>query len=298
MSNWTVAPEVHPTAIVSPEATLAEGVRVGPGCVIDGPVTLGTGVRLISGVQVLGPATIGPETIVYPFACLGFPAQDYKVKPGDPTLGIQIGAGCIIREHVTVHAATRQDHPTTLGDGVFMMVGSHVGHDTRIGNRVIMVNNTALAGHVEIGDRANLSGHAVVHQFCRVGRMAMVSGNSTITSDVPPFCIVTERNLLQGVNVVGLRRAGFDRTDITLVRAAYRDAIRRFRSRNDVVDALRSIGRGHPLIDELIAFYNSSKRGVAPTVSLPPRQFRAWLRKAQQMPAEEFDEEAPDASEV
>lgn len=276
--------EIHPSAVVSEDARLAPGVQIGPGCVLDGPVVLEQGVRLIAGVFITGPAVIGARTIVYPGACLGFGAQDYKVKPGDPTPGVRIGADCLIREHVTVHAATKPDRPTTIGDHVFMMVGSHAGHDCQVGARTILVNRVELAGHVEVGEKANLSAHVLVHQFCRIGRMAMVSGNASFVQDLPPFCLGAERSLLHGINVVGLRRAGVAREDITLLRAAYRDAIRVLRSRSDIIDALRRIGEGNPLIDEVTEFYRTSKRGVGASAALPPRYLRSWLKRLDQSP--------------
>lgn len=283
--------QVHPSAIVSEESSLAPSAIVGPGCILHGRVTLGENVRLIGGVHLSGPITIGAGTTVYPFACLGFPAQDYKIKPGDPTAGVVIGAGCIIREHVTVHAATKQDVPTTIGDGVFMMVGSHAAHDVRVANHVVMVNAVALGGHAQIGERVNMGGHSVVHQFCRVGRAAMIGGNATVTTDVPPFCVLIERNMLQGLNVVGLRRSGVPRDQITMLRAAYREVIRVKRTKEDIVDGLLRIGGDNPLIAELIEFYKTSRRTIAPSAALPPRQFRAWMRRARELGNELEDDE-------
>ncbi len=289
--------QVHPTAIVSEESELAPGVVVGPGCVLHGKVNLGAGVRLIGGVHLFGPITIGAGTIVYPFACLGFPAQDYKFKLGDPTAGVVIGSNCMIREHVTVHAATKIDKPTIVGDGVFMMVGSHAGHDVRVGNHVVLVNGVALGGHAELGDRCNVGGGVGVHQFCRIGRLAMVGGMATVTSDVPPFCVLIERNMLQGLNVVGLRRSGVPRDQITMLRAAYREVIRVKRTKEDIVDGLHRIGLDNPLIEELVTFYKTSKRTIAPSAALPPRQFRAWMKRGKDLTdqLEDADEDVIDA---
>ncbi len=277
------AAQVHPSAIVSEDSVLAPTAVVGPGCVLHGKVTLADNVRLIGGVHLSGPIGIGAGTTVYPFACLGFPAQDYKIKPGDPTGGVVIGSSCIIREHVTVHAATKQDVPTIIGDGVFMMVGSHAAHDVKVGNHVVMVNAVALGGHAQIGERVNMGGHSVVHQFCRVGRAAMIGGNATVTTDVPPFCVLIERNLLQGLNVVGLRRSGVPRDQITMLRAAYREVIRVKRTKEDIVEGLLRIGGDNPLIAEIIEFYKTSRRTIAPSAALPPRHFRAWMKRAKDL---------------
>ncbi|MBK7405591.1 MAG: acyl-ACP--UDP-N-acetylglucosamine O-acyltransferase [Phycisphaerales bacterium] len=200
--------KIHPTAIVPPEAVLADDVEIGPFCVLTGRVTLGPGVRLLASVHVQGPATIGEGTIVYPGACLGFEPQDYKFKPGALTAGVCVGANCLIREHVTIHAASNDHTPTTLGDGCFLMAYSHMGHDCRVGNRVILVNYCGLSGHVEVQDNATLSGHVGVHQFVRIGRLAFLSGGASVGMDVPPFCMANERNRLGGLNLVGMRRTG------------------------------------------------------------------------------------------
>ncbi|MCA9287492.1 MAG: acyl-ACP--UDP-N-acetylglucosamine O-acyltransferase [Phycisphaerales bacterium] len=287
--------EIHPSAIVSDRADLAQGVVIGPGCVIDGPVRLGEGVRVLGAAYLVGPLSIGPGTTIYPFACLGTPAQDYKVKPGDPTPGVVIGAGCIIREHVTVHAATRPDAPTTIGDRVFMMVGSHAGHDARVGNDVVLVNGAQLAGHTTVGERANVSAHVLVHQFGRIGRLAMASGNATLAADLPPFCIGADRNLMHGLNVVGMRRSGLARDDITLLRAAYREVLHEKRSRADVIEGLERFAPGHPLIAEWIEFYRTTRRSVCLSASLPPRHLRGWLRRLDELPEGPDEGEGDDA---
>ncbi len=283
MARFRDGVHVHPSAVVSEEASLAAGVWIGPSCVVEGRVCLGENVRLVGSVHLNGPLTIGSGTIVYPFACLGFSAQDYKFKPGDPTPGVAIGSGCIIREHVTVHAPTRQDRQTRIGDNVFMMVGVHAAHDVQVGNNVVVVNAAVFGGHVEVGERANIGGHAGIHQFVRIGRLAMVGGNCTMTTDVPPFCIVAERNTMFGLNAVGLRRSGVPRSEITLLRAVYREVMRVKRSRPEIIEGLRRMGGGNALVEELAAFYLSSKRGVALSSALPPRQFRSWLRRAHEL---------------
>ena len=294
MSRFGQDVKVHPSALVSSEATLAPGVSIGPGCVIDGPVSLAANVRLIAGVYLNGPLSIGAGTIVYPGACLGFGAQDYKIKPGDPTAGVVVGAGCILREHVTIHSATSPDRPTIVGDNVFMMVGSHAAHDTVVGNNTVIVNGSALGGHVVVGERVNIGGQAAIHQFVRVGRLSMIAGNATVTADLPPFCMLADRNSIHGLNVVGLRRSGVPRDQITLMRAVYREVIRTKRSRDEVVEGLVRFGSGNALVAELIEFYKTSKRGVAMSSSLPPRHFRAWLRKVRNEPVEALDADRED----
>ena len=258
-------PNVHPTALVGPECELAENVEIGPYCILSGRVRLGPGVQLISHVRLQGPLTIGEGTQIFPFACLGFPAQDVKFKIGDPTAGVVVGGRCIIRESVTIHAATKEAAPTAIGDRVFMMVNSHVGHDARVGDGVTIVNNSALAGHSQVGDSAILSGNVVLHQFNRIGRLAFVSGGSALSTDVPPFCIASGRNVLVGINEVGLRRSGMSRELIPLIREAYRKALRERNDRAGMLQILEEMGRDCPPILEMATFVREAKR-VTPSL--------------------------------
>lgn len=256
-------PLVHATAIVSEEVELHESVEIGPFCVLTGRVRLARGVRLIGRVHLNGPLTIGEGTVVYPGACLGFEAQDYKFKPGSPTAGVAIGSECIIREHVTVHAATKEE-PTRIGNRVFLMVGSHAGHDAIVEDGAILTNGAGLAGHTFVGRGAILSGYASVHQFARIGRLAMVSALTGCSSDVPPFCIADGRNRIVGINAVGMRRAGIDRTEITAVRRAYREAFRKTIPRQEMIGILDALGREAPCVAEMAEFVRTTRRGIAP----------------------------------
>ncbi|MBZ0173304.1 MAG: acyl-ACP--UDP-N-acetylglucosamine O-acyltransferase, partial [Phycisphaerales bacterium] len=220
------AANIHPTSIVSDEARLAPGVTVGPRCTIEGPVVLGEGVTLISDVQIHGDTRIGAGSTVYPYACIGFGPQHVKIKPGDPIGGVRIGAGAVVREHATVHASMYPDKLTVIGDRFYLMVTGHVGHDCILGDDVIVCNAALLGGHCEIADRVYISGNVVVHQFCRVGRGAMLAGGAGCNADVPPYCTLVENNMLGGLNLVGMRRAGVPREDITIARKAYREAFR------------------------------------------------------------------------
>lgn len=261
---------VHPTAVITGDVRLGPGATIGPWCVVRGPVTLGEGVELAANVQVQGPVTIGPRTRVYPFACIGFEPQDYKFKPGSPTAGVTIGADCLIREHVTIHAASKPDRPTIVGDRCFLMVGSHMGHDARLHDGVILVNSVLLAGHTEVFANATVSGGAVLHQFNRIGRLAMVSGNTTLAADVPPFCMAWGRNSLAGLNLVGMRRAGIPRDEITGVREAFREVVRAGRlTRPEMVERLTSLGRGTPLVLEMAEFIAAAKRPICTFQSQP-----------------------------
>lgn len=257
-------PKVHPTATVDERARLGEGVEIGPYCIVTGDVTLGPGVRLLTRVSLQGPLTVGAGTVIYPNACIGFEPQDYKFKPGSPTAGVVIGEGCLIREHATVHAATSLQKPTRLGDRVFMMVNAHVAHDAEVRDDAILVNNVAMGGHTELHERAILSGGVVVHQFGRIGRLAMCSGGAVVTNDVPPFCMSAQRNMLVGLNLVGMRRAGMARGEIDAVRAAYREVFRRNPPRAELLEQLRERGEQSPAVMLMHDFVVASKRSITP----------------------------------
>jgi UDP-N-acetylglucosamine acyltransferase len=198
-----VSSSIHPTALIE------EGAEVGAGCIIHAHALIGRHCRLEEGV------------VVHPYAVLGGDPQDLGFKPDTPS-GVRIGARTVIREHVTVNRATKPGHETTVGADCFLMTGCHVAHDCRIGDRVVIANAVLLAGHVNIGDRAFLGGGAVIHQFCRIGESVMIGGGGRISSDVPPYCLATERNTLYGLNMVGLRRRAFDRSVLREIKSAFR----------------------------------------------------------------------------
>jgi UDP-N-acetylglucosamine acyltransferase len=254
--------EIHPSAHVDADAHLGEGVVVGPRSYIGAGVRLARGVRVMGSAHIEGPATIGEGTIVYPYAVIGMPGQDFKFKPGDATLGVQVGSGCVIREHVTIHAATKDAHPTTVGNKCYLMVASHVGHDCVVGNGVILVNSALLAGHVTVGDNATLSGNTAVHQFCRVGRLAFLSGGVPTTMDIPPFCLCDQINTTSGLNLVGLRRAGVPKESIDALRYAFRTVISKSLPREEALAKLRELGGGDPYVAEMAEFIATSQRGI------------------------------------
>lgn len=215
-------PSVHPTAIVEPGATLADGVEVGPYCCVGPEVELGPGVRLEAHVVVGGRTRIGAKCRIYPFASIGLPPQDLKYQ-GEPSTLI-IGRNNIIREHATMNPGTRGGRMVTrVGDDGLFMVASHVAHDCIIGNHVVMANNATIGGHVEVGDWAILGGLAAVHQYVRIGRHAMIGGMSGVEHDVIPYgSVMGDRAHLCGLNIIGLKRRGFGREEIHALRTAYR----------------------------------------------------------------------------
>jgi UDP-N-acetylglucosamine acyltransferase len=194
---------IHPTALVEEGAVLGDGCVIHAHAIVTRHVVLGAGV------------------VVHPFAVVGGDPQDLKFDPATRS-GVRVGAGTVIREHVTIHRATQPDGWTEVGDGCFLMVSCHVAHDCRLGDRVIMANAVLLAGHVQVGAGAFVGGGAVVHQFARIGEGAMIGGAARVANDVPPFTMVTERDEVVGLNVVGLRRRGLPRETLGELKRAFR----------------------------------------------------------------------------
>jgi len=256
--------KVHASAIVGDEVELGEGVEIGPFCIVEGRVKLGDGVRLISRVTIQGPMEIGRHTVVYPGACLGFEPQDYKFTEGMATAGVVIGSDSIIREHVTVHAASNEHTPTKIGNRTMMMASSHAGHDVTVGDDVIMVNLSQLAGHSVVQDRVIMSANAMVHQFCRIGKQAMCSGGSLMTGDLPPYCTSAGRNQVVGLNLIGMRRAGMPSEEINAVRHAYKVVLRKNPPLPVMKEMLCELGRHSPAVQEIADFIIEAKKPIVP----------------------------------
>ncbi len=213
--------DIHPSAIVEEGAQIGAGVRIGPFCHIGPKVVLKQGVTLMSHVVVQGVTEIGEDTLVHPFAVLGGIPQDLKFK-GEET-SLIVGKRNRIREHVTMNTGTGGGGGVThVGDDGLFMAGCHIAHDCQLGNHVIVVNNAALAGHCIIEDEVIIGGLSGVHQFVRIGRGAIIGAVTMVTNDVIPHGLVqAPRGVLDGLNLVGLKRRGVARSDITALRAAF-----------------------------------------------------------------------------
>ena len=212
---------IHPSAFVEDGAQISDSVKIGPFCSVGANVTLAAGVELKSHVVVTGKTSIGEDTVVFPFAVIGEIPQDLKFD-GEETR-LEVGARNRIREGVTLNTGTSGGGGLTrVGDDCLFMTGAHVGHDAIVGNGVIMANQAALAGHCIIEDKVIIGGLAGIHQFVRIGRGAIIGAVTMVTNDVIPYGLVqAPRGELDGLNYVGLKRAGVARSDITALRAAY-----------------------------------------------------------------------------
>ncbi len=257
---------VHPTAVVDSRAEIDSAAEIGPYAVIEGPVKISAGCRVMAHAYLNGRTEIGPGCEIHPFAVLGHLPQDLGWKDGGT--GLKVGRGNIFREGSSVHRATRPGASTLIGDDNYFMGYSHVGHDGVIGDRVIVANGALLAGHVTVDDGAFISGNVVIHQFCRIGRLVMIGGQARVGKDIPPFMMLEGDSCVRGINVVGLRRAGFDPESRRRIKEAYRIL---YRSGLNVSHALEKIAAAglEPEGPELIEFVRGSKRGICRHRSSP-----------------------------
>ncbi|MGC4016636.1 MAG: acyl-ACP--UDP-N-acetylglucosamine O-acyltransferase [Luteolibacter sp.] len=202
-------PQIHPSALVSPEASIADDVVIGPFTVIEGPVKLAAGVKVGGHACISGDTEIGEGCEIGWGAVVGADPQDLSFDRTTRS-GVRLGPHNVLREYVTIHRGAKNGAYTTMGEKNFLMAGVHLAHDVTMGSHNVLANNVLLGGHVRVGNRTFLGGGAGFHQFIHVGDFAMVQGNAAVSQDVPPYCICYGQNQLAGLNVVGMRRAGFD----------------------------------------------------------------------------------------
>ena len=250
---------IHPTAIIHPGARLDSTVQVGPYTIIDGQVVVGANCRIGPHVHLTGHTTIGTDNTFHTGCVIGDAPQDLKYK-GEPTR-LRIGDHNVFREHVTVHRATGETEETVVGSNNFLMAHSHVGHNARVGDQVILVNGSMLGGHAQVQDRAFISGNCLVHQFVRVGTLALMQGGSAATVDLPPFCVMRDVNVLCGINIVGLRRAGLGSEERLELKRLYHALFRSGQRLSVALAAARSHYKGDRA-RALLDFVATAKRGV------------------------------------
>lgn len=259
---------IHPTAIVEAGAKLGEGVRVGPYSIVGPEVELGDGVELVSHVCIAGRTTVGARTKIFPFASIGHQPQDLKYT-GEPST-LSIGTDCLIREGVTMNPGTAGGGmSTTVGNHCAFLANSHVGHDSHVGNHVVFSNNVMLAGHVTVGDYVIVGGGAAIIQFARVGAHAFVGGMSGLEQDLIPYGMALgNRAHLSGLNIVGLSRRGFSKTDIHTLRRAYRAL---FADEGTLAERIEDVSlqfADNAIVQEIVAFMRApSKRSLCTPVA-------------------------------
>jgi UDP-N-acetylglucosamine acyltransferase len=266
---------IHPLAVVSPQAEIGRDVRIGPFAIVEDDVVIEDGCHLAGHVVVKNGTHMGPNNTVCESAVIGGLPQ--HVRCPEQTGRVQIGQGNTFREYVTVHRALKPETATVIGDTNYLMVGAHVAHDCRVGNNVIMANNCLLGGHVTVDDRSFLSGTVAVHQFCRIGRMAMVGGHARVVRDVPPFVTIDGISSdVVGLNLVGLKRNGYTSDQIVVLKEAYRLIFRGGLPWREMIDRLTadfSDGPAAPMVE----FFHGGTRGFSQE-RRPPRSVTLKLR--------------------
>jgi UDP-N-acetylglucosamine acyltransferase len=236
---------IHPTALVEP------GAQLGADC------------EIMAGAIVTRHCVLGDRVVVHPFAVVGGDPQYLKFDRATVS-GLRVGAGTVIREHVTLNRSTQAGGFTVIGENSFIMAASHVAHDCVLGNQVVLANGALLAGHVTVGDHAFFGGGSAVHQFCRIGEGVMVAGHASITRDVPHYVMVAERDDVIGFNLVGLKRRGFGRGAITQLKQAYHDVY--FTPGNIRTVAAAALAGGKfttPEARRFLGFFADGKRSFA-----------------------------------
>ena len=227
---------IHPTAIIHPDAQLDASVKVGPYAVIEGAVRIAENCTIAPHVVLSGEVVIGPDSSIGSGAIIGGEPQDLAFKSGTRSR-VVIGARSRIREHVTIHRGTAEGSETVVGDDCLLMAGAHLGHNARVGNHVILANNVLLGGYAEIADRVFIGGGAVFHQYTKVGTLAICQGQSGFSKFVPPFMVGAGVNMVAGLNIVGLRRAGFTPAQRSEVKRAFDLLYRSGRNTSQALDA-------------------------------------------------------------
>ena len=254
--------DIHPSAVVSPKAKIADGVKIGPFSIIGENVTVGKDTVIGSHAVIDGNTVIGEKNRIYPFVSLGLPPQDINYRGEDTRLVIEDEN--IIREFVTINrATTKQDRVTKVGNRNYIMAYAHIAHDCALGNSIIMSNAATLGGHIEIGDHAIIGGLVAIHQFVRIGSYAFIGGKSAIVKDIPPFMMASgDRAKLYGLNQIGLKREGFSQENINRLKKAYQIIWRDHHLFNEALEIVRREIPPFKELEILLEFLVNSERGI------------------------------------
>jgi UDP-N-acetylglucosamine acyltransferase len=253
---------IHPTAVIAPDAVLADGVEVGPFAVIGPGVEVGRGTKIGPHVVVEGPTRIGAGNRIFQFASVGADPQDKKYR-GEASR-LEIGDRNVIRECVTLHRGTAQDQGVTrIGDDNLFMAYAHVAHDCVIGNHCVLANQATLAGHVQLGDWVIMGGLSGIHQFGRIGAHAFIANNAAVTRDVPPFVMAVGQPAdAHSINAEGLKRRGFTPEQIRNIRAAFRVLYRSGLKLAEATARLEALAKDQPELLPLVEFLPQATRGI------------------------------------
>ena len=256
---------IHSTALVDAAARLGDGVRIGPWSLVGAGVEIGDGTEVGAHAVLEGRVVIGARCHIGHGAIIGAPPQDLKFRPGTPA-GVRVGDDTVIREYATIHHAAREGADTVIGRHCLLMANVHVAHDCLVGDHVVMVNGAALTGHGTVEDRATIGGMAGLRPFGRIGTLAYIGGMAKVNQDVPPFVIAEGwPAVARAVNVIGMRRAGFDAASRRQAQEAFRVLYRSGLSPGAAVERLRAEMGGLPLAARLADFVSASRLGIVGT---------------------------------
>jgi UDP-N-acetylglucosamine acyltransferase len=255
--------KIHSTAIVDPTAKVAADVAIGPYAVVGARVVIGERSAIESHAVINPDVTIGVGNLIGHGGIIGTAPQDLSFSPERKTY-VEIGNENVIREHCTIHRGSAEGSVTKMGDKNFLMAGAHVGHNCEIGNNVIIANNCLLGGHVSVGDGAFLGGACVFHQHMCVGRLSITQGASAFSKDIPPFVTAAERNYVFGLNVVGLRRAGFSAKDRDEIKTAFKLVYTSGLNIAQAIEKAATIKFGAAAREFIDFVVHAKKRGICP----------------------------------
>jgi UDP-N-acetylglucosamine acyltransferase len=253
--------KIHPSAIVDSGAQIGADVEIGPFAVIGPQVRIGDRTVVQSHAVIEEEVAIGAGNFIGHGAIIGAPPQDLSFSP-DRKTKVEIGNENVIREYCTIHRGSAEGSTTKIGDKNFLMAGAHVGHNCEIGNNVIIANNCLLGGHVRVDEGAFFGGGCVFHQHIRVGRLVITQGGSAFSKDVPPFMIAAEVNYVFGLNVVGLRRAGFSAQDRDEIKAAFKLLYTSGLNTSQALEKAKTMKLGAAAREFLDFVANAKKRGI------------------------------------
>ena len=250
---------IHQTALIDPKAKINSTVKVGPYSVIGGKVEIGENTEILSHVSIVGDTKIGKNNKIYPFASIGNDPQDLKFQ-GEETK-LEIGNNNKIREYVTINPGTKGGGGITkIGNNCLFMVSAHVAHDCFVGDNVILANNVPLGGHAHVENNVIIGGNSAVQQFTRVGRSAMIGGMCGVVRDIIPYGIALgNRSILQGINLIGLRRKNIPNQDITILLDAYKEIFKNENLTENLSNLSKEL-RTHKLVSEVVGFIEKDKK--------------------------------------
>jgi UDP-N-acetylglucosamine acyltransferase len=255
--------KIHPAALVDPDARIGADVEIGPFSVIGPQVVITDRTIVQSHVVIEGDVAIGTANFIGHGAIIGAPPQDLSFSLERKTK-VEIGNDNVIREYCTIHRGSPEGSVTKIGNKNFLMAGAHVGHNCEIGNDVIIANNCLLAGHVRVDDGAFLGGGSTFHQFMHIGRLVMVQGSSAFGKDLPPFVIAAERNSVFGINVIGLKRAGFSAKDREEIKNAFKLLYVSGLNISQTLEKAATLNLGAPAREFFDFVAHAKKRGICP----------------------------------